>query len=140
MVQADNIFSKHSIYEVMRPPVTIPIYFSIQEAADILADSEEPFLIVTSANNHYIAGMVSNPSIIKALADHQNEAPITSIMKVGISPVDIMDNVKTEFRKMQDKDFKAIPVLDQGILVGIMDYKSLNNFLKMRHIVNSKKD
>jgi CBS domain-containing protein len=112
--------------------ITIRAEQSVREAALLLAEHNIGALVVVNEAGR-LAGIISERDIIRAAARHENalSQSVSQVMTRDVItglPQDDLDSVADTMMK---KQFRHLPIADQGELVGI---------ISMKDIVKSQRD
>jgi CBS domain-containing protein len=88
--------------------------------------------LVVSADGAHIEGIVSERDIVRALGDRHGallEDPVTSIMTASVATCSPDDEIESLMKTMTDRRFRHVPVVSEGVLVGIV---SIGDVVKSR--------
>ncbi len=88
--------------------------------------------LVVSADGQHIEGIVSERDIVRRLADRQAgllSDPVSAIMSTTVYTCSMDDDVETVMTTMTDRRVRHVPVVRDGILVGVV---SIGDVVKSR--------
>jgi len=104
---------------------------TLAEASHVLAQHKIGALVVTGAGGR-ITGIVSERDIVRALAQHGSDAlklTLTDVMTRKVVTCAPSDAVGLLMERMTAGKFRHLPVIDDGMLVGII---SIGDVVKYR--------
>jgi len=122
-----QILKSKSSYEV----VTVPPGASVAEVASILAARRIGTVVVSSDGKHPL-GIVSERDIVVEVARNGNACVISkvdAIMTRNVTGCSVSDHADTILQKMTDGRFRHMPVMDGGVMVGLI---SIGDVVKAR--------
>jgi glutamate dehydrogenase (NAD(P)+) len=129
--------SERTAADIMIPMPSISLHNSIQEAASMLYDQGSPIIAVVAENGELV-GVVTEWDITRAMALglSPNERVVDIMTREVVSAIP-SDNLLDVIRKLEYHRISAIPVVDQGSVIGmvstdILARKSLLRLLKSR--------
>ncbi len=106
--------------------VIVHEYQSLKEAAVLLTQHNIGALVVTNASGAPI-GILSERDIVRATArgDQALTQTVESVMTRDIVTGSPEDDVRAVLQSMMDGNFRHMPILDQGMLVGMVSIRDL---------------
>jgi glutamate dehydrogenase (NAD(P)+) len=108
------------VADVMEPLQSIPPDRSVRDAAQILISDPHEMLAVVSAAGALV-GVVTDWDITKASATAcAADVPVAEIMTREVITAKPDDNVIDVVRKLETHEISAMPVVDQGAVVGVV--------------------
>jgi CBS domain-containing protein len=111
------------------PVATIDGSARLSEVAEALAADEVGALCVTETGR--LAGIVSERDLVVHLADGGENAPLTAadVMSADLVTVSPDEEVMVAARRMVDAQVRHLPVLDDGLVAGIVSMRDLFSVL-----------
>ncbi len=108
--------------------VTIHANQTLKEAASILTQHNIGALVVTNKSGALV-GILSERDIVRAAArnDQVLTLPVEMVMTRNVLTGSPEDDVSAVLRSMTYGNFRHMPILDQGTLVGIVSIRDLVN-------------
>jgi CBS domain-containing protein len=110
-------------------PKTVEASATVEEAAKIMADADVGNVLVVE--NGEVEGIVTDRDIVvRAIA--KGEGTDTSVREVASTDVEALspdDSVDDAIRKMEERDIRRLPVVEDGKPVGII---SLGDLAKVK--------
>ncbi|MDO8105824.1 CBS domain-containing protein [Isoptericola sp. b441] len=88
--------------------------------------------VVVSADGHRVAGIVSERDVVRGLhasGDAVLDGPVSAIMTADVHTCSPGDTVEDLMETMTARRFRHVPVVEDGVLVGIM---SIGDVVKRR--------
>jgi CBS domain-containing protein len=111
------------------PVATVSSEASLSEVAEALAADEVGALCVLE--NDGLAGIVSERDVVTHLAAGADPAHLTAgdVMSTDLVTVGPDESVLDAARRMQDSQVRHLPVLDGGLVAGIVSIRDLFSVL-----------
>ena len=111
--------------------------FATLEAGDRLSEavrltlngSQRDFPVVDTVG---VIGMVSGSGLLGALAAHGLDQPVTVAMRTEFPVAESSEPLESVFRRLQDHGADAIPVIDNGLIVGMITMENVQEYLLIR--------
>ena len=97
--------------------------------AVILSGTQQDFPVV---ENGRVIGVLTKNDLIKGLASHGQEAPVSTVMQQEFQIVDSYDMLETAFARLRECGCKTIPVTRHDKLVGLMTMDNMGEFLAIQ--------
>lgn len=125
------------VADVMEPLQSIPPDRSVRDAAQILISDPHEMLAIVSAAG-VLVGVVTDWDITKASATAcVPDVPVAEIMSREVITAKPGDNVIDVVRMLETHEISAMPVVDQGAVVGVVStdilaHKTLYRLLQAR--------
>jgi glutamate dehydrogenase/leucine dehydrogenase len=108
------------VADVMEPLQSIPPDRSVRDAAQILINDPHEMLAIVSAAG-VLMGVVTDWDITKASATAcAADVPVAEIMSREVITARPEDNVIDVVRKLETHEISAMPVVDEGAVVGVV--------------------
>ncbi len=102
--------------------------------AELLAGSQPDFPVLDRTRSR-IVGILPRQELLRAMASHSLEAPVSSVMRSvcdAVGPNDPLDRV---FERMQTSGCPLAPVVVDGRLVGIVTPENVGEFVMVRSVL-----
>jgi CBS domain-containing protein len=111
--------------------------FATLEAGDKLSEAvrltlhgaQRDFPVVDTGG---VIGMVSGSGLLGALAAHGLDQPVTAAMRTEFPTAESSETLDTVFRRLQDTGAGAIPVVNNGLIVGLITMENVQEYLLIR--------
>lgn len=116
------------IRDIMKTPaIAVRPDETVKRALDIMRNEGINGTPIVDDENHVI-GIMVRADIYRFLIDpgHYDTCPVEWVMTKEVVNVDADEDIITAAKKLRDKHIIAMPVLDKGVLVGIV---SLEDFV-----------
>ncbi len=91
-----------------------------------LNGSQRDFPVVDQGK---VTGMVTGSGLLAALATYGEEQPVSSVMRRDFAVAESSETLEAVFRRLQEDGAGAMPVLDNGLLVGLATMENLHEYL-----------
>ena len=104
---------------------------SVQEAARLLAEKKIGVVLVCT-ENHNLVGLLSERDIIRAFGEHGEQAaamPVAEFMSRNLKMCSPQNHPFDVIREMHDGRFRHMPVVENGVLKGLVSAGDLLTFL-----------
>jgi len=95
----------------------------------LLAGDQQDFPVVESQR---VVGIVRRKELIQAITTGKVDAPIETIMQTDCAPVDENAPLRDTFEIMQQTACRAIPVIGNGRLVGLLTQDNIAEWMMIR--------
>ena len=107
---------------------------SIQEAVEMLLKGQSSEFIVL--NNGEYVGVLGRDALIQSIKTQSKEESVGSIMKYA-EPLSPNQALKDVFANAAKSDVKIWPVMQDGKLIGALDYENITEFLMIRSALDT---
>lgn len=106
--------------------ITIHPNQSLKEAAALLTQHNIGALVVVNESGAPV-GILSERDIVRAAArrDDALAQPVEAVMTRDVVTASPQDDLQAVMQSMTDGNFRHVPILDQGALVGIVSIRDL---------------
>lgn len=112
--------SDRTAVEIMAPIQTILTKKSVRDAATLLVQSNNPLLAVVDAQGA-LAGVITQWDITNwAAQGHSDDGPVADIMSRQVIVATPTDTILEMIGKLEHDEISAMPVVDQGAVLGIV--------------------
>lgn len=132
MVYADMILNQGMAADVVRSKyTTLSVNASIAEAIQLKdAGLEKDFMVVDAWGQP--VGVLHEEFIDAAIRNKETNVPVAEYLSPSFERVPHTLGLKQLFQLFQQKGYSIIPVYQTGNLIGVVDRKSLNEFLQTK--------
>lgn len=94
---------------------------------------EKSFLVFDEMEQ--LVGILSERRIIKAMKSQRWDAPVGDYMSRRLEALGLEDSLREVLNKMQRQRYAILPVFQSGYLIGVVDIRMINNFIKLQQKV-----
>lgn len=116
---------------------TVSQYDPLVRVTDlILAGSQEDFPVVDEGR---VVGVLTRHDVLTALAQRGGAARVAEVMQRGFPVADPFEMLEPLFLRMQAIECRAVPVLSQGQLVGLVTLDNIGEFLMIQAAVQTRR-
>ena len=99
---------------------------TLGDAVDLLlTGSQQDFPVVAHGR---VEGMLTRSDLVKALPQHGREASVASSMR-ECPTAEASEMLESVLSRLQNRDCHTIPVLDHGVLIGLVTMDNVGEFL-----------
>jgi len=106
--------------EIMEPMQTIQIDKSVREAAARLVEANCQILAVVSESGDLV-GIITDWDITRAMSmGYPDDQPVEKIMSRDVISASLTDSILDVVRKLEYHEVSALPVVDQGAVLGMV--------------------
>jgi CBS domain-containing protein len=106
--------------DLLVPIPTIPLGCCVRDAAARLVAAGSPLLAVVTPQDG-LAGVVTEWDITRATAQGSPDSqPLTAIMTTQVISAAPTDSILEMVRKLEHHEISAMPVVDQGVVLGMV--------------------
>ena len=130
-VKLDSRLHSFSVQDILRPRFT-RIYLD-EELSRIIKQwregSEKNFLVFDRSEQ--LQGVLTSP-ILMEQQEVSSHALVENLVTKEYLPVQLADNLMKVIRLMQDKDYEILPVYQEGVLQGVVDWNDVEHFIRMQ--------
>ena len=103
---------------------------SLQRAVELtLAGSQKDFPVVEDGR---LAGMLTQPSLLKALSEHDRQLTVSAVAQHQFETVDRRDMLELALKKLKACRCHTLPVLQDERLVGLVTMDNLGEFVRIQ--------
>lgn len=125
--------SDRTAADIMESIITIPINSSIRQAAQLLVEAGSPIMAVVTPQGE-LAGVVTDWDITRATAlGLAGDISLNKIMTRRVISASLNDSILEMVRKLEYHEISAMPVVDQGKVLGMVgtDLLSRRSLLRL---------
>ena len=109
---------------------TLSPYHTVADAVGLtLAGSQRDFPV---AQDGQVVGILTQSDLLAALSRKAQDAPVSEIMQREFTTVDSFDMLETAFLQLKDCRCHTLPVLRNGMLVGLLTMDNLGEFIRIQ--------
>ncbi len=124
--------SDRTAVDIMESIITIPVTSSVREAAKLLVEAGCPILAVVTEQGA-LAGVVTDWDITRATAQGPIEAmPLQKVMTKKVIAASPTDSVLEIVRKLEYFEISAMPVVNEGRVLGMVSTDLLSRRTLLR--------
>ncbi|HJX72119.1 MAG TPA: CBS domain-containing protein, partial [Bacteroidales bacterium] len=109
----------------------------LKHAVDILLNGQEEEFVVLDGDK--VVGVLTKNLIIKGLSEYGQDVEAEKIMETDFPTFETDDLVKDVYEKLQLSGTKIAPVLENGVLIGVINIKNIHEYLLVFEALNSKR-
>ena len=109
----------------------------LKQAVDILLNGQEEEFVVLDGDK--VVGVLTKNLIIKGLSEYGQDVEAEKIMETDFPTFETDDLVKDVYEKLQLSGTKIAPVLENGVLIGVIDIKNIHEYLLVFEALHSKR-
>lgn len=132
IVKLDNALATHQVGELMHKEFTkLTISDEMSVAASTLKQGRERNLLIFEDNQPL--GVLHELFIVEAIKKNDLSAEVSKYMSNRFEIIPPEMNLKILIQKVQSNGYSILPVMEDGILLGVVDLDLLNNFLRIQH-------
>lgn len=103
----------------------------------ILQGSQQDFPVLSDAGD--ISGVLTRGALLKALAQADQAAPVSSVMSRDFRTADEEEMLESAVVQLQESECKTLPVLRRGQLVGLLTMDNVGEFLMIQAALDAKR-
>lgn len=131
-VKKEATFTNHKVGEAMKQQFSILQQSNAMDyAIQTLTNTGQQHFIVL--NLMTIEGVLTHQNILKSITENDTLSPISKYMTQHFTVLSPHDDIENAFRLFQENDFQIVPVVENGIVVGVLDTACLNEFLTIQN-------
>jgi len=111
--------SERTAKDIMEPMLTILMDNKVQEAAALMVEKRRNIIAILSRQGK-LAGVVTTWDITRAMAEGVPNAELAKIMTTQVVSASPSDSMIDIIRELEQNDIWAMPVVDDGYVLGIV--------------------
>ena len=124
--------SDRTAADIMETIITIPLESTVRQAAKILVEAGSPILAVVNSKGE-LAGVVTDWDITRATAlGSVEDMPLRKIMSRDAVAASPTDSILELVRKLEYHEISAMPVVDKGVAIGMINTDLLSRRTLLR--------
>ena len=120
--------SERTAKDIMIAIPTINVSSKVKQAAELIVEKRKTLIAVLTPEGK-LAGVVTTWDITRAVAVGAFEADLEEIMTTQVISASPSDSVLNMVRDLEQNAIQAMPVIDEGSVLGMVDYELLANRL-----------
>ncbi len=130
MVKMEGVLDRQNIKELMRVDFSKFLYTDrVQQVVDTFVEGvEKNFLIFDDWGRQ--RGILKRSEILSAMQKKDFDSDIDKYTTLAAVHLNSSDSLKVAYGLMQNPDHLIIPVFEDGAIVGVLDQKALDDYLK----------
>jgi Zn-dependent protease len=107
---------------------------TLGEAVDlVLSGSQQDFPVVLDGQVH---GMLTRQRLVKALQQRNRETPVAEVMTRECMVATAGEMLDAVLARVQGRDCRTLPVMDRGLLIGLVTMDNIGEFLMFQSAEN----
>jgi Zn-dependent protease/CBS domain-containing protein len=99
----------------------------------ILEGFQQDFPVVERGR---VAGILTQPDLLVALAEHGQDHPVTAVMRRDFLAADYTEMLEAAFRRLQECGCHTMPVVHEGELVGLLTMDNVGEYFLIQAAIN----
>jgi Zn-dependent protease len=137
-VRMDEIMSRHTVVNVLRPHFTrLKTSDLMQTASTEMAKGvESNFLVFDDAD--ILRGVLQDDDILDAAKNKHYDALVFTYMTHELKKISPFDSIKDVYYKMLETGQYLMPVMQDDTVTGVVDMVMLQNFIKFQEKVKAE--
>jgi Zn-dependent protease/CBS domain-containing protein len=137
-VRMDEIMSRHTVVNVLRPHFTrLKTSDLMQTASTEMAKGvESNFLVFDDAD--ILRGVLQDDDILDAAKNKHYDALVFTYMTHELKKISPFDSIKDVYYKMLETGQYLMPVMQNDTVTGVVDMVMLQNFIKFQEKVKAE--
>lgn len=130
-VKQEAYFLNHVVGDAMKQQFSVLQQSNAMDyAVQVLTNSGQRHFVVLNLMN--LEGILTHQQIIKAISEKNTLAPISDYMIKNFTVLSPQDSIQKAYYLFQEKGHEIIPVVENGVVIGIVDKASLQDFLSIQ--------
>lgn len=87
-----------------------------------------------------LIGMFTRSELLRALADQRQEVHIGAVMQTRFTALSPDADIESVFAPLRDREVNAVPILENGLLVGLVTREHLAEFLMVQNALHAREE
>ena len=116
--------SEQTVRDAMVPePTTLDVGATAQDAAALLADSDDVRAIFVSADDGRLVGVITRKTLVREVVAAGLDPTSVRLDEIAEPPLNTLDAglaLDDAFRFLEEEDLERVPVVEDGRLVGVL--------------------
>ncbi len=131
-VRADTVLRENTVEQILRKSYT-PVYISdpMEKPIVLTQKGEEKDFLVFDRNGN-MHGVLHEEFVQDAIKNNAKKELVSHYTSSNYEAVGTNINLKQLFLLFQRKGYSIIPVISQGLMVGVVDRRQLNQFIRSK--------
>lgn len=136
MAQGRAKLAGFTVAQAMRTNIrALAPYEWLSHAVDhMMATAQQDFPIV---QNGHIVGILTRDALMRGLQQHGAYTPVSAVMQSNIAPVEAEESLAAASETMQVNHASALPVTHNGVLVGLLTFEGIREFLRVQEALRT---
>ena len=127
-IKKEEALSNYKVRDAMKQQFHIlQQSHAMDHAIQVLTNTGQQHFIVLNLMN--LEGVLTHQNILKSISEKDTLSPISKYMTTDFIVMSPDDNIEDAYRLFQDNNYEIIPIIENGVVTGILDKGSLNEFL-----------
>ena len=130
-IKKEALITNHNVKDAMKQQFYIVQQSNNMDyAIQILTNSGQQHFPVM--NLMELSGVLTHQQILKAISEKNTFALVSEYMTKNFMVLSPNDSIRSAYQLFQENGYELIPIVENGIVIGILDKASLNEFLQMQ--------
>ncbi|MBL9137492.1 MAG: site-2 protease family protein [Verrucomicrobiales bacterium] len=95
----------------------------------VMAGSQQDFPVV---NGNQVVGILTRQRLLSALAESGKWTAVGAVMEPSVASVSTRESLEATMAAHQGKPFALLPVMDRGVLVGLLTWENVSEYVLIR--------
>ena len=83
-------------------------------------------------DGHQVIGILPHTKIVKAFQQSRRDLSVAELMERDFQKVEPWEDLSEIYRKVQGKQQHFFPVIQSGVLVGVIDMENIQEFMMIQ--------
>lgn len=130
-IKNETFLTNHQVKDAMKQQ-----FYIVQQSNDIDYAIQ---ILTNSGQQHFpvlnmmeLNGILTHQQILKAISKKDTSAPISDYMTKSFMVLSPEDSIQAAYQLFQENGYELIPIVENGVVIGILDKACLNDFLQMQ--------
>jgi Zn-dependent protease/predicted transcriptional regulator len=111
-------------------------YEWLSSAVDsLMSTAQQDYPIV---ENGRVVGILTRDNLLKGLHQFGAHVPIAQVMRSGVTTVEADQSLASASETMQANEMMSVPVTQRGMLVGMLTFESIREFLMLQKVLQAR--
>ncbi len=134
-LKQEAFLTNHQVKDAMKQQFYIVQQSNnIEYAVQLLTNSGQQHFPVL--NMMELNGILTHQQILRAISKKDTFAPISDYMIKNFMVLSPEDNIRTAYQLFQENRYELIPIVENGVVIGILDKAGLNEFFRIKAAKN----
>jgi Zn-dependent protease/predicted transcriptional regulator len=127
-IKKETALSNHKVRDTMEQQFCIlQQSHAMNYAIQMLTNTGQQHFVVLNLMS--LEGVLTHQNILKSIHEKDTLSPISKYMTKDFVALSADDNIKNAYHLFQNNNYEIIPIIENGVVIGILDKTSLNEFL-----------
>lgn len=129
-IKNQAFMTDHKVTAAMRQQFTILQQSNAMDYAiqTLKGTGQKNFVVL---NLMKVTGILTHYNIIKSIQERKTLVPIAEFMTANFVTVSSKDSIKTAYHLFIENNYELIPVVENGIVIGVLDKVGMNEFFEI---------